>query len=114
MMMTTTAPREGAVVDPDHETADAAPPAPTGAPVEVVGVVASGAVSLHAQALDPDLVTPALQGARPLLDAAHRRRPRNKGNLGVAHRRVPVGRAPGVVRDGRRGVERFTVYEVDG
>lgn len=71
----------GGRINPGHEATHPAPSPPGRAPVEVVAVVAAGAVPLGAQALDPDLVAPALEGPRTSLYAPHPVRARDEGDL---------------------------------
>lgn len=92
----------GGRINPGHEATHPAPSPQGGAPVEVVAVVPAWAVALGAQALDPDVVPPALEGPRARLDAPHRIRARDEGDLRVADGPVAMGLRAAIVGDCRR------------
>lgn len=70
------------------------------------------AVALDAEALDPEVGAPALQGAGAALDAPHARRSRDQGDLGVAHGRVAARGGP-VCGDRRRFEDGLAVRDPD-
>ena len=91
-------------IHPNHHAAHSPPSSPGRRPVVMVRVVAPGDITLHAQPLHPDLVPPALQGARACLDALDGRRARDQSDRGVADRGIVLDRGASPVRD-RRGLE---------
>ena len=60
-----------AIIHPDHKGAHSAPSCMGPAPVKMVIVMAAGLVALHTESLQPDLVSPSLEGAGPVLDTLY-------------------------------------------
>jgi hypothetical protein len=70
--------------------------------------VLTGTIPLCPQALDPEIISPALEGTGAVLNTAHDIGTRDQGDLGVADEDV-APRLVAIMRDGRGLEKRFTI-----